>query len=191
MGTRLEIERYVSFDRVKRSITSFTEMYDISYLLRKYANKNFWVGELQKCFAATNIENLTDFNYSKSFNYALNEGDLELSIVAKEFREYVIAHGSLDRVLVMISALAPFVVYRCVRYEYKGERISMKSTPDYGDWQKKVDVSMSAFCKTNDLFVISDSDLKRSINNISLELHGPNPSVFNLFFEDGSSDFPY
>jgi hypothetical protein len=182
---------FASFDKVKKSITQFTQQYDITYLLTKYIDRNYWVNELQRCLSVINVDNLTDFNYSKCFTYSINEGDLGLYLGEKNFNDYIIANGSLNIVHVMVSALGPYVVYKPVMYEYKNGKIILESIDTESEWLKHVDISMAVFCKRNNLFLVNDVDLRKTIDNVSLELHGPNPSVYNFLFEDGCSDFPY
>jgi hypothetical protein len=184
-------DRFASFDKVTKSINQFTKQYDISYLLIRYLDRNYWIEELQRCLSVINVDNLTDFNYSKCFTYAINEGDLQLCLGEKNFNEYIVMHGTLNRVHVMLSALGPYLVYKPVKYEYKDEKVVLESSFIESKWLKDVDIAMVDFCKRNDLFLLSDVDLRKTVKGISLELHGPNPSVYNLLFEDGCSEFPY
>lgn len=191
MAIRSVSDRFASFDKVKKSVIQFTEQYDISYLLMRYIDRNYWVEELQRCLSVMNVDNLTDFNYSKCFTYAINEGDLQLYIGKKEFNEYVARHGVLNRVHVMVSTLGPYAVYKPVKYLYKNGIVLLESSIVESEWLENLEIAVIDFCKKNDLFLVSDVDLKRTVEGISLELHGPNPSVYNLLFEDGCSDFPY
>ncbi len=191
MATQLENSRYAPPERVNKSVAEFTGRYSLSYLLGKYVDKNFWLSDLRRCFSVANVDNLTDFNYSRCFNYAINEGDPELYVGGQDFNEYVVERGMLDRVHVMVSTLAPFVVYKYVRYEHRNGQIILRSGAGSEEWKNKVETAISDFCNVNNLLVVSDDELRKTVDGISLELHGPNPTVFNVLFEDGSSGFPY
>jgi hypothetical protein len=93
--------------------------------------------------------------------------------------------------MAMVSLLAPYAVYKHVRYEHSKGQIVLKSGNGSEDWKKKVESGISDFCTGNNLLLISDDDLRRKVDGVSLELHGSNPTVFNVLFEDGSSGFPY
>ncbi|MFO7529507.1 MAG: hypothetical protein R6W86_11980 [Marinobacter sp.] len=184
-------DMYAPYNRVKKSIDQFTKEHSISYLLEKYIEKNFWVNELCNWFCVENIDNLTDFNYSRCFNYAINEGGLELFVGKNGFTDYVMEKGALNRVHVMISALAPYVAYQMVRYERRGDSIVMESGEKNYEWRERVNSSVIGLCKSNNLLMIGDKDLQRIVEGVSLELHGPGPSVFNILFEDGASAYPF
>lgn len=184
--------RYVSFDKIEKSITTITKYYSFSYLLSSYIDKEHWLNELKTCFIVKHIENLTDFNYSNCFSYAINEGGLDLCVGTQEFFEYMGQHKELNRVQVLISVLAPYLTFRFMKYKYLNGSISLESIYEPSiELRGYAESGVKKFCDKNNLFIISDENLKKEIKNISLELFGNNPSVFNLFFEDGSSSFPY
>jgi len=182
---------YASFDRVSKSVSTFTKLYSLSYLLGKYVDKNFWISELRRCFGVTNVDNMTDFNYSRCFSYGINENDLKLHVGGQELKKYVVEHGVLDRVQVMVSLLAPYAVYKHLRYEHSEGQIVLRSSAGSEEWKKRAESGISDFCTGNNLLLVSDDVLRRTVEDISLELHGPNPTVFNVLFEDGGSGFPY
>ena len=192
MVIQSENDRYASSKGVERSIAGVTKLYDLSYLLGRHVDKKYWMHELQKCFSVKHAENLTDFNYSRCFTYAINEGDLKLCVRDSEFKEHVVKYGELNRVHILISALAPYVFYKYVRYYCEDNAVHMESSklPPV-EWGQRINSGVLEFCRGNDLFIIPDDELRRTVNGISLELHGENPSVFNLLFEDGNTGFPY
>ena len=183
--------RVAPSEMVWNTISDITADYNLAYLLRTYIDRRYWMSELQKSFGVTNIDNLTDFNYARCFTYFISEPDLPLVAGDGGIRNYVTNHGILDRVEVLISTLGPYLTYKFVRYEYKdGEVVFGIGSPAEG-WKRRIDDALLDFCTRNDLFVVSDADLQEKIEGIALELHGPNPSVFNLLFEDGIDDFPF
>ena len=192
MAIQQENDRYASSDGIDRSIAAVSEVYDLSYLLNKYVDPKYWVYELQSCFSVEHIDNLTDFNYARCFTYAINEGGGKLSVRDSGFEEFVVNRGELNRVHVFISALAPYVVFKFVRYDYNDGNLRMEAVkPGAGEWYKQMDFAIFEFCRRNDLLLISDNKLRETIKGMSLELHGEQPSVFNFLFEDGASGFPY
>lgn len=185
-------DRYASSDRVDKSIAAVSKVYDLSYLLNRYVDQKYWVCELQTCFSVEYFDNLTDFNYARCFTYAINEGGVKLSVRDSDFKEFVASRGELNRLHVLVSTLAPYVVYKFVRYDYKDGNLRMEVLETgAGEWYKQMEVAIFEFCRRNDLLFIADNKLKEPIKGMSLELHGEEPSVFNFLFEDGAAGFPY
>lgn len=193
MATQSTNDKYASPYKIEEIVASVTRQCDLSYLLRKHVAQDYWVEELRRCFAVTHIENFTDFDYSRCFNYAINEDDVDLRLGDDGFKDYVLRRGVFNRIHILVSALAPYVVHKCVSYYFENGELRIKSLPCHSIkvGAQDVDVPILEFCKRNGLFEISDDDLRKTVDYISLELHGPNPSVFNLLFEDDTSDIPY
>jgi len=192
MTIQHENNRYASSDRVDGSVAAVSKVYDLSYLLNRYIDQKYWVHELLTCFSVEHIDNLTDFNYARCFTYAINEGGVKLSVRDSDFEEFVVNRGELNRLHVFVSALAPYVVYKFVRYDYNDGNLRLEAVkPGAGEWYKQMDFAIFEFCRRNDLLLISDNKLREPIKGMSLELHGKQPSVFNFLFEDGVSGFPY
>lgn len=192
MAIRQNNDRYASSDRVDRSIAAVSKVYDLSYLLHRYVDPKYWARELQTCFSVEHFDNLTDFNYARCFTYAINEGGIKLSVSESDFKEFVAKRGELIRLHVLVSALAPYVVYKFVRYDHKDGNLRLEVIKsDGGGWYKQMEVAIFEFCQRNDLLFIADDKLKEPIKGMSLELHGEEATVFNFLFEDGASGFPY
>ena len=184
MNTQL-YKKFATNEHIERNIANITKHMILGYLFFHYIDKNKWVNELQSCFGVEGIDNQTDFNYARGFCYCINEGGVDLRVSTKQFDEYMIENGVLNRVYIWISALAPFMAYRFMEYEYKAGSLSLKMNHEPAiEFRNFVEHGVERFCDKNKHFIISEENLSKVVKGISLELAGKNSSVFNLFFED-------
>src|SRR5512139_1210572 len=183
--------RRASTEDVEEQISTISANCNFAYLLNHYVEKDRWLEEIKSCFGVSYVDNLTDFNYSNCFVYAVNEGDLDLRVGVPGFIEYLGKNVKLNRVQVMISVLGPYLTFRYLKYKNTDGKISLISYEPHAQFRRDVESRIIELCEKNNLYIIEDDILKRTIKNISMELAGKNPSVFNLLFEDGSSTFPY
>lgn len=190
MDTRLS-DLIASFERIEKGISA-ARQYNFSYMLDRYVDPNAWVADIRSCFSVDYVDNLTDFNYSNCFNYAINEGGLELYVGAPQLIEYLTKHGEFNRLQLLISTLGPYLTYRYLKYNYSNGSILLSSVyePD-SNFRRWAEIGVTEFCVKNSLYIIDDADLKRQVEGVSMDMAGENPSVFNLLFEDGASGFPY
>lgn len=184
-------DRRASTEDVEEQISTICTHFNFVYLLNNYVEKDRWLDEVKSCFGVSHIDNLTDFNYSNCFVYAVNEGGLDLRVGVPGFIEYLGKNVELNRVQIMISALGPYLTFRYLKYKNTDGKISLISYEPHAQFRRDVESRINTLCEKNSLYIIEDDILKKTIKNISMELAGKNPSVFNLFFEDGSSRFPY
>ena len=184
-------DRRASTEDVEKQISTICTHFNFVYLLNHYVDKDRWLGEVKLCFGVSHVDNLTDFNYSNCFVYAVNEGGLDLRVGVPGFVEYLEKNGELNRVQVMISALGPYLTFRHLKYENIDGKISLISYEPRAEFRFDVESRIRKLCEKNNLYIIEDDILRKTIKDISMELAGQNPSVFNLLFEDGSSRFPY
>jgi hypothetical protein len=180
-----------STEDVEKQISTICTNFNFVYLLNHYVEKDRWLEEVKSCFGVVHVDNLTDFNYSNCFVYAVNEGGFELCVGEPRFIEYLGKNVELNRVQVMISALGPYLTFRYLKYKNTDGKISLISYEPHAQFRRDVESKIIKLCEKNNLYVIEDDILKKTIKNVSMELAGQNPSVFNLLFEDGSSRFPY
>ncbi len=178
-------------DDVLKSVRQFTKYHDVSYALDKYIDRFRWVDEIKKVFRVEHLDNLTDFNYARCFTYVINENDLDLNVISGSVRDYVIKFGYFNVFYIMISVLGPYVFGKSLKYEYVDSEIVLSLNDDKMEWHYRLGDTMEYFCEANSLFYVDDETLKAKVDEVELELHGPNPTVYNIFFEDGASSFPY
>lgn len=183
--------RRASTEDVEEHISTICTHFNFVYLLNHYVEKDRWLEEVKSCFGVSYVDNSTDFNYSNCFVYAVNEGGLDLRVGAPGFIEYLGKNVELNRVQVMISALGPFLTFKYLKYKNTDGKISLVSCEPHAQLRRDVESRIIRLCEKNNLYVIEDDILQKTIENVSMELAGQNPSVFNLLFEDGSSGFPY
>lgn len=192
MATQLIDELHTDFDIVEKNIEAIVKYYDYSYILSQYVDRNIWTDRIKNSFSTVNVDNTTDFNYSRCFSYSLNDDDIEVSIGNNNFNEHINDKGVLYRTDILISCLCPYFFYRFVRYDVDNSEIKMSCSSDpYSNYQNDIKSLILNFCKKYKLQIIPDEYLKKTIDGIAFELAGNNPSIYNLFFEDNASKFPY
>lgn len=162
-----------------------------SSLLLKYVDRDYWIDKLKEYFPNKYIDNLTGFNYDKCFSMYINLLDNKGSIGTKEFDEYIIENKNLYILIIEISVLAPYCVFKYLRYyvdeEIKCETSAMPYCEEHMEFHKIINDFISDY----NLILLDDNTLMREVPNISLELKEPPVSVYNCLFEDCYSYYPY
>lgn len=176
-------------DNISDYIRTLYSDYDFSYLTNKYIDKNYWLKGLKEYFSKENIENLTDFNYSKCFTYHIDLSSSNLRIGTKEFKAYLSKGYKIYRLEVMISLLGPYISYHFFEYSLENGSINLKSkTIPFVDEHKKYIEKTQFFSKCNRLIVLTDDCLK---SKIEVPSYSSSVSIYNLLFENSETDFPY
>lgn len=174
---------------INNSIRTLYSDYDFSYLANKYIDKNYWLKHIKEYFSKENIENLTDFNYSKCFTYHIDLSNSNLRIGTKEFELYLNKGHQLYRLEVMISVLAPYISYHFFKYSLENDSINLqgKTTP-FVDEHKIYLEKIRLFSKSNKLKILTDDCLK---SKIEVPAYSSSASVYKLLFENSEIGFPY
>lgn len=165
---------------------------EMSYLLFKYVDRDFWSLKLQESFSDIYyIDNLTDFNYNKCFSIYMNLSDINARVGSKEFDDYIINNKNLYRVAIEISTLAPYCILKYIKYYMEEEiEIGCKDEP-YCQEHMKFDQEIREFLSKNGLIILDDDILMVEVPNKSLELKEAPVSVYNCLFQDTYCYYPY
>lgn len=162
-----------------------------SSLLLEYVKRNYWIDKLQEYFPNNYINNLTDFNYAKCFSMYINLSDIKADIGTKEFHEHIIETKNVYGIIIEISVLAPYCVFKYSRYyvddEVKCETSAMPYCEEHMEFHKIINDFISDY----NLIFLDDNTLMKEVPNISLELKEPPVSVYNCLFQDDYSYYPY
>lgn len=186
------INKFYCDDESLGKIIKGLKIYDLSYAFNKYVDKERWTDALGTELGVNNIFNVTDFNYSKCFNYVINDKDLNVNYFGDELIEFLSENEQLYRTEIMISIIAPVLFYRFHRLFLKKGKVNFESSIEpYTTHQSKLHTSVLSFCEANSLFLVSDFNLKKSLDGMSLEMSGDSSLVYNLLFEDTDIGFPY
>ncbi len=162
-----------------------------SYLLLKYVNRGYWIDKLQEYFPNKYIDNLTEFNYDKCFSMYINLSDNKGSIGTEEFDNYILENENLYILSIKISVLAPYCIFKYVRY-YVDEEIKCEtSSIPYCEEHMEFNKIINNFISDYHLILLDDNTLMREVSDICLELREPPVSVYNCLFQDCYSYYPY
>jgi hypothetical protein len=164
---------------------------EMSHLLFKYVDRNFWSIKIKKEFSDKYIDNLTDFNYNKCFSLYISLSDNNSPIGSKEFDEYIIKNKNLYIAAVEISVLAPYCILKYLRYymeeEIKCDCIDTTYCKEY----IKFDEEIKEFFLKSNLILLDDEILMTEIPDKSLELKEAPVSAYNCLFQDNYDYYPY
>jgi len=192
MGIPLDNELIINYNTLKKKVELYNKKFDYTYFLNTYLEKGYWTEKIREHFHVRNVDNLTDFNYSKCFTYILNINDEPLFAGEKAMHDYIVTEGKLYRFEILISVLGPYVAYRYFKYYADNGSINLHSSSlPYENNQKVFGNSLIEFCKNESLRIVLEEDLRKTIDGVSLELAEEPVSIYNFFFEDSESKYPY
>lgn len=179
-------------DDLNINIKQLLKQFDITHTLTTYIDKLFWDSKIQAKFSPDTFENLTDFNYSKCFSYHINLTEPNFFICGRNSEKFIELHGLLFRLEILISIVRPYFFYRFFCYYLESGKVNLKSSAiPYQESHQKYVRLVYELCIENGFKTISEENLVGKIPGIDLELAKENSSVYNLFFNDGYSSFPY
>ena len=183
---------FTEYGVLYKQVQSIKSIFDYSYILNTYIDNNYWADRIKNIFNVNQVDNLTDFNYSKCFSYHVDINNEGLKIGHSDFDKFLKDHGLIYRIEILISVLGPFITTHFFKYTMEsGEVILKSSNKPFEDIHNIFSVKIIEFCRKFFLKMISDEDLRKTINDISLEVAGKSPSIYNIFFDDIASKFPY
>lgn len=158
---------------------------DYQYILSRYVDGAFWMDSLQKYLQGMYIENLTDFNYSTCFTMYLNISNTNTKAGTEEFISFVKQNLYLYRLKVQISAIAPYAVYKFVRYTFDNYEIKVSEsfTPFIEEHRFLVEM-IAEFLTSSGLTILDEDMLSIEIPDISLEMRKSHVTVYHCLFED-------
>lgn len=159
---------------------------DYQYVLSKYVNISFWMNNLKKHFQNVYIENLTDFNYSTCFTMYLNISNTNAKVGTEEFRNFVRQNVNFYRLKIQISAIAPYAIYKFVKYTFNNNKIMLsESFIPYNNEQYIMSKNIAEFLSKSGLIILDKEILSVKVSGISLEMKKSDITVYNCLFEDG------
>ncbi len=192
MDTQYRKKLEIDENDLIRNIYSISENFDFSYLFSNYIDRNHWNERIQNKFIGLTFENLTDTNYSRCFNFAINLSDPHFKISDSSRRVSTDKLENVYRIEILISFLGPYLFFRFFQYNFDTGAVNLKSS--FNPFKIEHTVyknSIFEFCAENNLFLISDRHLTNRVNAVKLELSKESTSVYNFLFEDNYSTFPY
>ncbi|OAT72583.1 hypothetical protein [Parageobacillus thermoglucosidasius] len=159
---------------------------DFGYVLLNYVDTNVWANKITHQIKGINVENLTDFNYSKCFTlYIIPSIHPKIKIGTDKFREYIREHTYLNGLLVYISAIAPFAAIKYTRYEYVDGEIEMQEQyQPFDEETERIGKDILKLLENEGIQILEKSLLEIEVPNISLELREEEVTVFHCLFED-------
>jgi hypothetical protein len=179
-------------DIINKIIRVYTEG-NLSYILNKYIDKNYWNEQLKLYFGELYIENMTDFNYSKCFTFGINISDVKAKLSDDQFEEYLKKNSYLYRIEIQISLLGPYIRYIYLKYSLNDQKkviLNSNNKPFNMEHSIYAD-KLNCFINNEKLNLLGDDILKTKVPGITLELREGDVSVYNCLFEDSSSYYPY
>lgn len=158
---------------------------NLHYPLR-YVNLNHWSTKLENEIQNINIDNLTDFNYSTCFSLFIYPSSIvRLTIGTREFNEYLANYGKLNAVMVSISAIAPYAVFKFWRYTYlEGEIALEESLQPYDEVTRHIADEVVNLLASQGIRILDEQLLSVKVPNVSLELKTEGVTIYNCLFED-------
>lgn len=173
-------------ERVLCDINQIYKNGGVEYALSKYVNRDHWVLKFKSAFTENHIENLTDFNYSKCFTICINISPTNANVGTEKFGDYIKKECILDRIQVQISAVAPYAMFKYIRYEYKDEETNYSdSFKAYKEQDSIVGNNVTNFLISNNLIILDPDILSIEVPEVTLELREENGTVYHCLFEDG------
>lgn len=165
---------------------------DLSFLLSSYVDQDYYLQSFNELFVGNHIENMTDFNYSKCFSMCINLSDINSPIGSQQFDQFIAENGSVYRVDVQISAIAPYAMVKYLKYEKKEHMVVLHcSNVPFFPNQNMYDEKIKRFLGGKGYVLLDDVELTKAVPGIVLELQKETPSVYNCLFEDSASFYPY
>jgi hypothetical protein len=159
---------------------------DYQYILSRYVDDGFWMNSLQKHLQGVYVENFTDFNYATCFTMYLNISSTNVKVGTEEFINFVKQNHNLYRIMVQISAIAPYAIYKFVRYTFDNGEIKMsESFVPFIEEHDLLGKKVSEFLALSGLQILDEEMLLVPMPDISLEMKESNVTVYNCLFEDG------
>lgn len=167
----------------KEIIETIEQIYkygDFGYTLFNYVDTNFWYNEINREFQGLNIENLTDFNYSKSFQlFVYGNEPKSYRLGTKEFNSFVEENKGLNGLLIYISAISPYVVVEHVRYEYHKELKMISGEDAYDELTKSIKEKLLNYLRTKSIYFLP----KELIESTTVNVNNEDLTVFEALFE--------
>ncbi len=158
---------------------------DCKYAIWNYVARDFWVDSFKNLFSEMYFYNETDFNYSVCFTMYLNLSAINATFYSREFDYYLREKGSIDLLLIHISAIAPYATIKYLQYKIvDGEKKIFSrytsSKPEHAQYGSKLKQSL----KDRNIICLEDDILLLKVEGISLELRENDVRVYNCLFED-------
>jgi hypothetical protein len=155
------------------------------YVLSKYVDTSYWQKLLADLFPDNYVENFTDFNYSRCFTVYVNVSRTHASVGTVEFADYVRNNGLLYRVMVQISAIAPYATYQYMKYEYLHGEIKLSaSRKPYTEKLALFGKEIENFLTTMNHTVLDEQLLSLPVQGIKLEHKENDVTVYDCLFGD-------
>lgn len=159
--------------------------YDYRYILSTYVDTSYWIDSAKDYFQGMYIENLTDFNYSRCFTIYINISDINSKTGTKKFNEFIKEKLSLYRIQIQISAIAPYALYKFIKYEFKDGEVNMKeSFIPFLEEHCYIEKIVTEFLNKSGLTILDKTLLSIEIPNISMEMRKSNVTIYHYLFED-------
>lgn len=170
-------------------LNTIEELYhsgDFGYVLFNYVDTNIWANKFNLEFKDIQVDNLTDFNYSKCFTLYIQSSELpELKFGTDEFSSYIKEKNYLNGLVIYISAIAPYAAIKYIRYEHVEEDIEMQEQyQPFDEPTQQIGNEIMKYLKSERIQILERGLLEVEIPNISLELREEKVTVFNCLFED-------
>ncbi|WP_322908149.1 hypothetical protein [Paenibacillus campi] len=182
----------MTLNNIIKIIKNIYESGNLSFLLSTYVDKDHYIHDFKKIFADYYVENMTDFNYSKCFNICINFSDIDCSLASQEFEDLISETGSLYRLEVQLSVIAPYALIKYLKYYKIDKTIEVRSSNvPFLPNQSNADKIIKQFLQEKCYSLLNDDILTQAVSGVKLELQEGTPSVYNCLFEDMSSYYPY
>lgn len=155
------------------------------HVLSQYVDISIWQERIANLFKRNYVENFTDFNYSRCFTIFINISKTNSKVGTEEFTDFIKINGNLYRIMVQISALAPYATYQYLKYEIiDGETQVTGSYQPFNNDMLLAGKKIEKYLKQMNHFILDEQLLLLKVPGISLEINSENVTVYNCLFDE-------
>lgn len=174
-------------------VEGLVKSHGLVYTLTTYVNRHHWTDTIRKAFEHCSVENMTDYNYSRCFDYSVGFITEDLPTTSLRMRrEYLLEKGEIYGLSLKISILGPYLFVRFYHSQMReGTFVQDWSLHPFLPEHDRYAIGVAQFCKSNQLKMLHEEALRHILPDVTLELTEEGASVFNFLFEDGASPMPY
>ena len=173
-------------------LEEMAKSHGIRYALNTYVDRNYWTDSIRGVFEGCSVENMTDYNYSRCFDYWINFISEDFPMTSLKMREYLAEKGELYGLVLKISILGGYLFvrfYQCQLHE--GVFVQTYKPHPFLPEHERYAISIGQLCESGQLKMLPEEVLRHILPGVRLELTEEGVSIFNYLFEDSSSPFPY
>ncbi len=171
--------------RLVKDVNLLRKKGDYGYVLSKYVNIDFWMNNVRSHFKCLYVQNLTDFNYSTCFTIYMNISDTSAKVGTEQFSDFIKENMYLYCIEFQISAIAPYAIYKFIKYVYDNDEINMiESFSPFLNEHYYFVKEINEFLSVYSLNLLDTELLSIEIPDVTLEMRKSKVTVYHCLFED-------